>query len=118
TPKNKSLHRQFGNVYTKAGNNGKATEELMVYLALEKGQPAANAGAAAKVAREGSAAAKALATDGTPDQVNNWSADQEGQYETWFYWTKRLAYTFKAGSLVTRSDWSTADTSVPSGGKK
>lgn len=108
-PQSKGLHRQLGNIYTKAGNNNKATEELMVYLALEKGQAVADAAGTAKGAREGSAAAKTLATDGAPEQVTKWSADAEGNYETWFYWARHRAYTFKGGSLVTRSDWSAAD---------
>jgi tetratricopeptide (TPR) repeat protein len=116
-PKNKNLHRQFGNIYTKAGNNVRATEELMVYLAMQNGQPAADAAAAAKAAREGSAAAKTLATEGTPEQVIPWEADQD-KYETWLYYAKKRAYTFKAGSLVTKSDWTAADTSVPSSAKK
>lgn len=117
-PDNKNLHRQFGAIYTKAGNNGKATEELMVYLAMQNGQPAADAAAAAKTAREGSAAARTLASEGAPDQVIAWTADKD-TYDSWFYWSKKRAYTFKAGSLVTKSDWSTADTSAPSaGGKK
>ena len=117
-PQNKTLHRQFGNIYTKCGNNQKATEELMVYLAMQNGQPVADAGTAAKAAPSGSAAAKALATDGPPDQVIVWTADQ-ASYETWFYWSKRRAYTFKSGQLVTRSDWSAAETAASSaGGKK
>jgi tetratricopeptide (TPR) repeat protein len=118
-PQNKNLHRQFGAIYTKAGNNGKATEELMVYLAMQNGQPSADPVAAAKEAREGSAAARTLASDGNPDQVISWVADKD-TYETWFFWAKKRAYTFKAGSLVTKSDWSVADTSVPpaGGGKK
>ncbi|MEK7824115.1 MAG: tetratricopeptide repeat protein [Candidatus Eisenbacteria bacterium] len=114
-PQDKNLHRQFGAIYTKAGNNGKATEELMVYLAMQNGQPVADPVAAAKAAREGSAAARTLASDGNPDQVISWVADQDS-YETWFYWAKKRAYAFKAGSLVTKSDWSVADTSVPSAG--
>jgi tetratricopeptide (TPR) repeat protein len=117
-PQNKNLHRQFGAIYTKAGNNGKATEELMLYLAMQNGQPVADAAAAAKAAREGSAAARTLASEGAPEQIITWSADQDS-YETWFYWEKKRAFTFKAGALVTKSDWSAADTSVPSaGGKK
>lgn len=118
-PQNKNLHRQFGSIYTKAGNNGKATEELMVYLAMQNGQPVADPAAAAKASHEGTAAAKTLTSEGNPDQVTNWVADKDN-YETWFYWAKKRAYTFKAGTLVTKSDWTVADTSVPSagGGKK
>ena len=117
-PQNKNLHRQFGAIYTKAGNNGKATEELMVYLAMQNGQPVPDAAAAAKGAKGGTAAARTLASDGAPEQVYAWTADQDS-YETWFYWAKQRAFTFKAGALVTKSDWSTADTAVQSaGGKK
>lgn len=84
---------------------------------MQNGQPLADPAAAAKAAREGSAAAKTLASDGSPDQVIAWTADKDS-YETWFYWSKKRAYAFKAGSLVTKSDWSVADTSVPSAGKK
>ena len=117
-PQDKDLHRQLGSVYTKAGNNPKGTEELMVYLAMQNGQPAADAAAAAKAAGAGSAAAKTLASDGPPDQVITWVAES-ASYDTWFYWEKKRAYTFKLGTLVTRSDWSAADTSAPTaGGKK
>jgi len=117
-PQNKNLHRQLGSIYTKAGNNPKATEELMVYLAMQNGQPAADPAAAVKGAREGSAAAKALAGDGTPEQVISWTADQDA-YDTWFYWAKKRAYTFnKVGQLVTKSDWSAADVSILTGGGK
>jgi tetratricopeptide (TPR) repeat protein len=115
-PQNKSLHRQFGAIYTKAGNNGKATEELMVYLAMQNGQPVADPGVAAKTARAGSAAARTLASDGRPDQLISWVADGD-TYETWFYWAKKRAYAFQAGSLVTKSDWSVADTLVPPAGR-
>ena len=104
----KILHRQFGAIYTRCGNNAKATEELMVYLALEKGETVSNPEAHAKEAKPGSPPAKAVASDGPPEQVNRWEA--EGQkYETWFYWAKKRAYTFgSTGVLVTRSDWSVA----------
>jgi tetratricopeptide (TPR) repeat protein len=116
-PQNKNLHRQLGSVYIKAGNNGKGNEELMVYLAMDKGQPAADAAATAKAAKAESAAGKTLASDGAPDQVIAWSADKDN-YETWFYWAKKHAYTFKFGSLVTKSDWSAPDLTVPAGSKK
>jgi tetratricopeptide (TPR) repeat protein len=103
-PENKNLHRQLGSVYTKAGNNAKATEELMVYLAMQNGQPAADAAAAAKAAPAGSDAAKILASEAAPDQVIAWSADQ-ASYESWFYWKKGHAYTFQGGKTVTKSDW-------------
>lgn len=116
-PQNKNLHRQLGSVYTKAGNNSKGTEELMVFLAMQNGQPAADPAAATKSVPAGSAAAKALAADGTPDQVISWVAEK-ANYDTWFYWAKKRAYTFQGGSLVTKSDWTAADTSPTAGGKK
>jgi tetratricopeptide (TPR) repeat protein len=116
-PQNKNLHRQLGSVYIKAGNNGKGNEELMVFLAMDKGQPTADAAATAKAARAETAAGKTLASDGAPDQVITWSADKDN-YETWFYWPKKRAYTFKFGSLVTKSDWSTPDLTVAASAPK
>ena len=49
----RSYHRQLGAIYTKAGNNAQGTEELMVYLAMQNGQPVADAAAAAKAAKQG-----------------------------------------------------------------
>lgn len=106
-PEDKNLHRQLGAAYTKAENNAKATEELMVYLAMHNGKVEADAAAAAKMAKDGSGAAKTLATEGPPDQVSRWEADQQ-KYETWFYFKKHQAYTFGEGTLVTKSDWSSA----------
>ena len=118
-PQNKNLHRQLGSIYVKAGNNGKGNEELMVYLAMDHGQPVADPAAAAKAARPETAAGKTLAADGTPDQLIPWSADKDN-YETWFYWDKKRAYTFKFGNLITKSDWATPDltAAVAPGGKK
>ena len=75
--KNKTLHRQLGSIYTKAGNNQKGTEELMVYLALQNGQPAADVAAQAKKAPAGSQAAKTLASAGVPEEIYPWTADGE-----------------------------------------
>lgn len=117
-PDNKNLHRQLGAAYTKAQNNAKATEELMVYLALQNGAAEPDAAAAAKAAKDGSAAAKTLATEGAPDALNKWEADNQ-KYETWFYWKKHQAYTFGAGgTIVNKADWSTAGKSTAAGGKK
>ena len=103
-PKSKKLHRQLGGVYSKAGNNSKATEELMIYLALQNGQPAADPAAAAKSAPAGSEAAKTLASLGTPESVVPWEAQGE-KYESWFYWSKKQAHHFKSGTLSVKSDW-------------
>ena len=116
-PQNKTLHRQLGSIYTKAGNNGKGTEELMVYLAMQSGQPAPDAGAVAKAARAESAAGKTAASEGTPDQVITWTADKE-TYDTWFYWAKHRAYTFKLGTIVNKADWSAADLTITAAGGK
>ena len=106
-PKNKVLHRQLGAVYTRMQNNVKSTEELMVYLALQNGKPVDDPETAAKAAPAGSQAAKTLATLGTPEQVVPWEVDQQ-KIETWFYWSKGLAYHFQAGALYGKSDWSSA----------
>lgn len=106
-PKNKNLHRQLGAVYNKAGNAAKSTEELLIFLALDKGQPVANPAEAAKTMPAGSAAAATLASVGTPDQINRWEGDGQN-FETWFYWSKGQAFHFGAkGSLASKSDWST-----------
>jgi tetratricopeptide (TPR) repeat protein len=101
--KDKNLHRQLGAVYTKAGNNAKGTEELMVYLALQNGQPAADPKSG--TAPAGSAAEKTLKSMGPPEQLNPWEADGE-KFQTWFYWSKNQAFHFKGGALVQKSDWS------------
>lgn len=113
-PQNKTLHRQLGSIYTKTGNNGKATEELMVYLAMQNGKPAADPAAAAASASPTTAAGKILASEGSPEQVYLWTADKDS-YDTWFYWGKKRAFTFKLGSLVTKSDWAVADLTVSAG---
>jgi tetratricopeptide (TPR) repeat protein len=115
-PKEKTLHRQLGAIYTKAGNNQKGTEELMVYLALQNGQPAADAAALAKKAPAGSQAAKTMSSIGVPEQVYPWVAEGE-KWETWFYWSKRLAYHFKGGALVQKSDWTVPDLKAAASGK-
>ena len=116
-PQNKNLHRQLGAIYTKCGNNQKATESLMVFLAMQNGQPEADPAAAAKTAPAGSAAAKALASEGTPDQVIRWTADGQ-KYDTWFFWSKKVAYTYSGGSQVSKSDWGTVGKSGASTASK
>jgi tetratricopeptide (TPR) repeat protein len=117
-PENKILHRQLGSVYTRCGNNPKGTEELMVFLALSKGQAAADAATVAKAAKQGTDAAKTLASEGVPEQVYEWTADDQ-KWETWFYWTKKHAYHFGAsGALSQKSDWTAAVTAVSGGTKK
>ena len=103
-PKEKNLHRQLGAIYTKCGNNAKATEELMIYLAMQNGKPVDDPAARAKAAAGGSGAAKTFAAEGAPEEIIPWEADGQ-KYESWFYWEKKRAFTFNSGSLVTRSDW-------------
>ena len=106
-PKNKTLHRQLGAVYNKAGNSAKSTEELLVYLSLHQGKPVEDAAGAAKAMKAGSSAASTLASLGAPDQVNRWEGDGQ-KYETWYYWSKNQALHFSAdGALASKSDWST-----------
>ncbi len=116
-PSNKTLHRQLGGVYTKAGNNARAQEELMNFLAMQNGQPAADPAAAAKGSRTaGAAGAKALAANGSPEAVYPWEASGE-QYESWFYWKKRIALHFKGGVLMATSDWSSGPSAAPTSKK-
>lgn len=112
-PENKVLHRQLGGVYTRCGNNPKGTEEMMVFLALSKGQAAGDAASSAKGAKQGTDAAKTLAVEGVPEQVYDWIADDK-KWQTWFYWGKKRAFTFgDAGSLSQKSDWAAAVTAAP-----
>ena len=53
----------------------------------------------------GAAGAKALASNGTPEEVISWEASGE-KYDSWFYWQKKQALHFKGGLLITSSDWS------------
>jgi len=120
-PRDPVLHRQLGAIYGKCGNGPKSTEELMIYWALSKGQPAADVASAAKGARQGSDAAKTLASDGVPEQIYQWEADEQ-KGESWFYWDKKLALHFDvAGKLSQKSDWSQAGgaaTPAPGGARK
>jgi len=112
-PQHKTLHRQLGGVYTKAGHNAKANEELMVFLAMQNGQAEADAEAAAKGSKPaGEAGVKALAANGSPEQVYAWEASGE-QYHSWFYWTKKRALHFKSGIQIAVSDWSKGPSGAP-----
>jgi Flp pilus assembly protein TadD len=103
-PHEKKLHSQLGGVYSRAENQPKSYEEMVVYIALERGTPAEDAAGAAKKAPANSDAAKVLASLGAPEEVRFWEADGQ-KYETWFYWSKNLAYTMRAGQQVAKSDW-------------
>jgi tetratricopeptide (TPR) repeat protein len=103
-PREKNLHRQLGGVYARADNQPKSYEEMVVYIALERGTAAENAADAVKKAPANSDAAKTLASLGAPEELRYWEADGQ-KYETWIYWGKNLAYTMRAGQQVARSDW-------------
>jgi len=104
-PREATIHRQLGAVYTKANDNEKATEELMVYLALSKGSAVADPAAEAAKAPKTSDAGKTLVKSGAPEEIYRWEADGE-KYETWISWTKHKAYHFKNYALQVESDWS------------
>lgn len=116
-PDNKTYFRQLGAVYSKAGNNAKSTEMLMVFMAMNSGKENADPAGAAKAAKSGSAAANTATSMGSPDKVLDW--DSEGRkLQTWIFTGKKQGFTFDASSgmsLVQKSDWSTA---VTGGGKK
>jgi tetratricopeptide (TPR) repeat protein len=108
-PDNKTYHRQLGAVYSKAGNNAKSTESLMVFMAMNTGKENPDPAATAKAAKAGSAAAKTLASMGAPDKVYDWESDGR-KLQTWLYFAKKLGFTFDvAGGMneVQKSDWST-----------
>lgn len=106
-PDNKTYFRQLGAVYSKAGNNAKSTEMLMVFMAMNAGKTNADAAAAAKAAKAGSPAASTLASLGAPDAVYDWESDGR-KLQTWVYNAKKQGFTFDAGAgmtLVQKSDW-------------
>lgn len=102
-PEQKSLHRQLGAIHSKCGNNARATESLMLYLAMDRGTPA-DAAAAKAAAPAGSTAAKTLAAEGDPDKVYTWTQESQN-YVTCVYLSKQAAYTFAAGQLVSKANW-------------
>jgi Flp pilus assembly protein TadD len=109
-PDNKTYHRQLGAVYSKAGNNAKSTEELMVFMAMNSGKESADASGAAKAAKAGSDAASTLASLGPPEKVYDWESDGR-KLQTWMHFSKKQAFTFDAAAgmkLVQKSDWSTS----------
>ena len=108
-PQDQNLHRQLGSIYTRCGNNARGTDELMVYLAMHNGKAVADAAAQAKTAKQGTDAAKTMASDGVPEAIYQWEADNQ-KYETWFYYGKKRAYAFASGQLTRKSDWSAPDT--------
>ena len=103
-PKEKNLHRQLGGVYARAESQAKSYEEMVVFIALERGVAAENAAEAVKKTPANSDASKTLASAGAPDELRYWEADNQ-KYETWMYWSKNLAYTFRGGPQVAKSDW-------------
>ena len=101
-PKDKTGFRQLGGIYTKAQDNLHAKQSLLAYLALDRGKPSA-----ATTDASGADGAKLAAKMGKPEAIYLWEA--EGQkYETWFYFTKGLAYHFGSGVQQEKTDWSAA----------
>ena len=96
-PDNKVYFRQLGAVYSKAGNNPKSTESLMVYMAMNAGKTNPDPAGTAKAAKAGSPAASLLASLGPPEAVYDWESDAR-KLQTWKYDTKKQAYTFDAGT--------------------
>lgn len=112
-PQSKTLHRQLGGVYTNAGQNAKANEELMIFLAMQNGQPVPDPVTAAKSSgAAGAAGVKALTEKGNPDAVIPWEASGE-KYDSWFYWSKKIALHFKGGLLIVMSDWGKGPGAAP-----
>jgi len=101
-PQDKSGHHQLGNAYNAAGDNLHSKQALLVYLALDKGKPVD-----APTAASGAGGTKLQASMGKPDKILVWQADNQ-TYETWFYWSKGLAFHFEGGAQLEKSDWSAA----------
>jgi tetratricopeptide (TPR) repeat protein len=112
-PDEKSLHRQLGGVYAKAGNNAKSYEHMVVYLAFAKGEAKDKLTPPA-----GSVEAATIAKEGAPEAIRVWDADGE-KYDTLAYWKKKVVYTFKNGQLAVKTDWSSpAKVGTAAGGTK
>ena len=108
-PDNKTYFRQLGAVYSKAGNNAKSTEMLMVFMAMNAGKENADAASASKAAKAGSAAANTASSLGAPEKVFDWESDGR-KLQTWMYAAKKQSFTFDVANgmaLVQKSDWST-----------
>lgn len=103
-PKKPEYHQLLSAAYDKGGNKGKSTEEAMVFLALRSGQPVPDLDAAIAAATA-AGEANTIKAYGKPEAIFEWKADVD-TYRTWCYWSKGLAFHFKAGNLVMKSDWS------------
>ena len=101
-PKDKVGHRQLGAIFTKAQDNLHSKQFLLAYLALDRGKPSENPTSAS-----GADGAKLAVKMGKPDAIYVWEADGQ-KYETWFYWTKGMAFHFGGGTQQEKTDWSAA----------
>lgn len=98
----KNGFRQLGAIYTKSGDNLRAKQALLAYLALDRGKPSD-----APTDASGADGAKLSAKQGKPERILLWEA--EGQkYETWFYASKGQAFHFGGGAQQEKTDWSAA----------
>ena len=107
-PEEKIYYRQLGAVYSKANNNTKSTELLMVYMAMSNGKPGDLKAAA------GSPAENTRKAMGAPDKVLLWDANGQS-LQTWMYLKAKKAFTFDAakGTVVQKSDWATPVLTAP-----
>ena len=115
-PEEKIYYRQLGAAYSKANNNPKSTELLMMYMAMQNGK-ANDAGSGAPA---GSAADNTKKAMGTPEKVYDWESSGQ-KLQTWMYFKKQQGFTFDAGkgyALVQKSDWSTPAANAPAPAKK
>ena len=131
-PKEKIFHRQLGAVYSKAGNNEKSTQELLCYLALQRGIPVSDAETYLTFVHTGTPQGNTMQSLGKPDAIYQW-AENDAQVstfkiqtvdqtvggktikvtqlppanvvESWFYWSKNLAFHFKGAAVFGKSDW-------------
>lgn len=99
-PKDASYHRLLRSAYDKMGADAKEAEEVWVILGLnDNAVPVADVAAfTAAVAKTGEAS-KALATNGPPDEVRQFTSD-DVKVDVWFWWTKKLCAAFTGGRQV------------------
>jgi tetratricopeptide (TPR) repeat protein len=99
-PKDKALHGMLRGAYDRMGSKKKADDEVWVILGLNDNAVAVPdvATYTAKVVKA-SDAGKTLASQGAPEEVRQFKSG-ETQIDIWYYWSKKLVYSFAGGRQV------------------
>ena len=99
-PKDVSYHRLLRSAYDKMGAEAKAGEEVWVILGLgDTAVPVADVAAFTATVVKTSEAGKALAANGPPEEVRQFTSG-DNKVDVWFWWTKKLCAAFTGGRQV------------------